>query len=358
MTLSLCMIVKDEADVLSRCLSSISPVVDEIIIVDTGSADQTKEIAASFGAKIYDFIWCDDFSAARNFAVSHATMDYWMWMDADDILPASQLDDFLKLKNNLSVETDIVMMKYETLFDEYGKALFSFYRERILKRERNYMWEGRVHEVIIPSGNIMYSTLAIHHKKLHVKESDRNLKIYKKWIDSGGVLDARHQFYYARELYDHHHYVEAISMFQTFLARQDGWYVNQLDACRLLSHCYHEISDEKRSLQALFDSFAYDIPGAEIFCDLGFWFFRHKKIKQAIFWYQQALESPKDETSGKFFVDECYGYLPCIWLCVCYDKLGDHKKAALYNEKAGGYKPYGKEYLINKEYFQSIHYLT
>lgn len=80
-TISLCMIVKNEESVLARCLDSVRHLVDEIIIVDTGSTDRTKEIAQGYGARIIDFPWNDDFSAARNFAFSHATMDYiFGWM--------------------------------------------------------------------------------------------------------------------------------------------------------------------------------------------------------------------------------------------------------------------------------------
>lgn len=85
-TISLCMIVKNEQDVLSRCLLSAADLVDEIIIVDTGSTDATKEVAKNFTDKIYDFIWCDDFSKARNFSFSKATCDYVMWLDADDVI--------------------------------------------------------------------------------------------------------------------------------------------------------------------------------------------------------------------------------------------------------------------------------
>lgn len=66
-TVSLCMIVKNEEDILARCLDSLKGLMDEIIIVDTGSTDRTKEIAANYTDKIYDFSWCDDFAAARNF---------------------------------------------------------------------------------------------------------------------------------------------------------------------------------------------------------------------------------------------------------------------------------------------------
>ena len=68
--ISLCMIVKNEEKILTRCLDSVADLVDEIVIVDTGSTDATKKIAANYTDKIYDFTWVDDFSAARNFAFS------------------------------------------------------------------------------------------------------------------------------------------------------------------------------------------------------------------------------------------------------------------------------------------------
>ena len=79
-SVSLCMIVKNEEDVLERCLKSVAGLVDEIIIVDTGSTDRTREIATHFTNQIFDFPWQDDFSAARNEAFSHASMDYCMWL--------------------------------------------------------------------------------------------------------------------------------------------------------------------------------------------------------------------------------------------------------------------------------------
>ena len=86
-SVSLCMIVRDEEEVLGRCLESVKSTADEMIIVDTGSQDRTKEVAAQYTDKIYDFEWKEDFSAARNFSLSKGTKDYLMWLDADDILP-------------------------------------------------------------------------------------------------------------------------------------------------------------------------------------------------------------------------------------------------------------------------------
>ncbi len=128
-TVSLCMILKNEEKVISRCLNSIASLVDEIIIVDTGSTDGTKEIAAEYTSNIYSYTWTDDFSAARNYSFSKATKDYCMWLDADDVLEPSEINKFINLKQSLTLDTDIVMMKYNTAFDEAGKSfLFIFQR--------------------------------------------------------------------------------------------------------------------------------------------------------------------------------------------------------------------------------------
>ena len=85
-SLSLCMIVKDEEEMLPDCLKSVKEWVDEMIIVDTGSTDKTIDIAGSFDAKVLNFEWVNDFSAARNFALSHVTSDYVLVLDADERL--------------------------------------------------------------------------------------------------------------------------------------------------------------------------------------------------------------------------------------------------------------------------------
>ncbi len=84
--LSLCMIVRDSSRTLPACLESIRPWVDEMIIVDTGSVDETPRIVESFGGRLFHFPWCDDFSAARNESLRHARGDWLFWMDSDDTI--------------------------------------------------------------------------------------------------------------------------------------------------------------------------------------------------------------------------------------------------------------------------------
>ncbi len=353
-TISLCMIVKDEEAVLERCLRSAAPVVDEIIVVDTGSSDRTKEIALSCGAKVLDFPWIEDFAAARNFSFQQATMEYQMWLDADDVILPKDQKKFLQLKASLPPETDVVMLPYHSGFDADGNPLCSFYRERLLKRSQNFQWEGAIHEVIAPRGNILYGDAAVSHKKEKRNDPDRNLRIFRKLLAEGATLAPREQFYYARELYYHQEYAQAIAIFDAFLEQGQGWLENQIDACRHLAWCYQELNQPQQALFSLLRSFQYDRPRAEIRCDLGKYFFQQDQMQQAIYWYQQAAAQPRKNNLGGFVQPACYDYIPYIQLCCCYYRTGDLKKAIAYNKKAGAVRPHDPAYLYNKNFFSQL----
>ena len=101
------MIVKDEEKVIERCLNTVVDIVDEIIIVDTGSQDSTKEKVKRYKADIYDFTWKDDFAEARNFAFSKARMDYILWLDADDVLEKEDQEKLKLLKEYKDTDQNI-----------------------------------------------------------------------------------------------------------------------------------------------------------------------------------------------------------------------------------------------------------
>lgn len=350
-TISLCMIVKNEEAVLARCLDSIRAGVDEIIIADTGSSDNTKEIAAHYTDKIYDFAWIDDFSAARNFAFSKAMMDFVMWLDADDVFLPEDLAAFLALKETLTEAVDAVALPYHTAFDEAGNPVFSFYRTRLVRRSMKPFWRGRVHEALGHGGHTLYAAPAVTHRSIKTGYSDRNLRIYEKQRADGEPFCPRDLFYYGRELYYHRKYGRAKEELEAFLSEGKGWNENNIEACKILSYCYRDTGDLPAAFQALTRSFCYDTPRAEICCELGALWMRLKKYQTAVFWYELALQLPQNETSGAFVSKDCYGYLPCIQLCVCYDKLGEHEKAEAYNRKAGIYRPSSPAYQHNLAYF-------
>lgn len=353
-TISICMIVKNEEDVLARCLSSIQEIADEIIIIDTGSQDRTKEIAYQYTNKVYDFAWCDDFSKARNFSFSKASSDYLMWIDADDILLEEDRKQLLHLKDTISNDTSLVMMKYNTSFNADGSLAFTHYRERLLRRSDNFQWEGFIHEVISPRGKIIYSDIAITHKKEKVNNAKRNLEIYTKKLQEGVHFTPRDIFYYARELYYHKKYDLAILEFQHFLDTRHGWVENNISACQFLGYCHSLLNDKQKAISSLFNSFVYDLPRAEICCDLGKYFYELKSYEQSIYWYKVATTCTRNDNSGAFVIPDCYDYIPYIQMCVCYDALQDYEKANLYNELAGKCKPLDTSYLHNKAYFQQL----
>jgi glycosyltransferase involved in cell wall biosynthesis/Tfp pilus assembly protein PilF len=145
-TLSVCMIVKDEEKNLPRALSSIKGLADEIIVVDTGSKDKTVDIAKSFGAKVYYFDWCDDFSAARNESLRHATKDYILWLDADDEFETEKRKD---LKLALSRHRGCAFCLVVRLLT--GVSVEEFLQPRVFPNFRGIRFEGRIHEQIAPS---------------------------------------------------------------------------------------------------------------------------------------------------------------------------------------------------------------
>jgi glycosyltransferase involved in cell wall biosynthesis len=347
------MIVKNEEKVLKRCLESVKKIVDEIIIIDTGSTDKTKDIAHSYTDNVYDFKWIDDFSKARNYSFSKATKDYILWLDADDIILDEDISKFIELKNTLNKTIDIVMMKYNVGFDENGNVNFSYYRERLLKREKNYKWESPIHEAITPIGNIEYSDICITHKKEEKTYSTRNLEIFEKLLDNKIPLDARQLYYYARELMYNSKYEKAISYFNIFLNNKDAWIENKINACLDLSNCYKEMGKDELSLSSLFRSFEYDTPRAEICTNIGIFFMQKMRYKEAIYWFEIAIKIKPNYNSGAFIQIDYYNYIPYLNLCVCYDKLKKYKKAKKYNDLAGKIKPNSKAYINNKKYFET-----
>lgn len=353
-TISLCMIVKNEEKHIARCLDSVAGLVDEIIVVDTGSTDRTVEIVSGYTPKVYSRPWTDDFSDARNYSFSKATMDYCMWMDADDVLEETEKEKFLQLKQSLSPDTDIVMMKYHTAFDEAGMPSFSYFRERWIRNSSRYRWAGAVHEVITPGGKVLYSDIAICHRKTGAGDPDRNLRIYRKMLAEGKVLESRQQYYYGRELYYHGQYEEAVSVFEQFLLSPEGWIENKIEACSVCAGCYMRLGKEQAALTTLLRSMSFDLPRAELCCEIGKYFLEHGNYHIAVYWYEAALHTPRNECAGGFVLPDCYDYVPLLQLCVCYDKMGDRQKAKEYNERAGACKPYSKAYLYNKQYFDSL----
>ena len=352
LTISLCMIVRDEEEVLARCLNSVRGIADEIVVVDTGSTDTTKDIARHYTDHVYDFCWTDDFAAARNFAFSKATQEYILWLDADDVIEDPK--SWLELKKTLDPGVDMVLARYDLGFDEEGRANFTNFRERLVKRSRNYRWVGRVHEIIPLSGRTIKSDVSVSHRKLSIKDPDRNLHIFEQMIEQGVPMDLRHRYYYGRELFYHGRYEDAIRVLKNYYEEDGGWVENRIEACQLLARAWRILEEPEKALTALLDSFKLDVPRAEICCDIGEYFMDKRAYYMAAFWYELAAGMNFDPEADGFRRPDCYDYIPYMQLCVLWDRLGDRMKANAYNEKALSIKPHDPAALHNKAYFESL----
>ncbi|MGO9482902.1 MAG: glycosyltransferase [Candidatus Kryptoniota bacterium] len=159
MKLSLSMIVKNEERFLPGCLESVKGLVDEIVIVDTGSTDGTKKIAESCRAKIIDFKWCDDFSAARNESLRHVTGDWVLYLDADERLDKSFHGTVRKLISSGKADAYLLNLK-----SKIGTKPDSQYHlvsyPRLFKKMKGLAFLGKVHEQITTSLSALRARIA------------------------------------------------------------------------------------------------------------------------------------------------------------------------------------------------------
>ncbi|WP_347814334.1 glycosyltransferase [Alkalihalobacillus sp. LMS39] len=352
-SISLCMIVKNEEDTISRCLDCVKDIVDEIIIVDTGSTDRTKEIVRRYTDFVYDFEWIDDFSAARNYSFSKASKDYILWLDADDVLLEEDQKRLLELKRTVPSSVDSVTMLYHLGCNESGTPTLSYRRNRLVKRTKNFRWYGAVHEFLEVSGHIINSDVIIIHKGTH-HDSTRNLKIYENRIAKGEEFSPRDLYYYANELFDHKQFEKAIDYYLQFLNSKKGWVEDNISACGKLADIYYFLGDEEKEREFAFKSFEYDTPRAEFCCRIGYQFLRNNHFTTAILWYKLATQLEKPKDNWGFINEACWTWLPHLQLGICYYNIGDYETAYQHNEIALTYNPNDENIMSNKQFYEDL----
>lgn len=151
MSLSLCMIVKDEENTLERCLESVKDIVDEMIIIDTGSTDGTIKIAKKYGAKIFFYKWDNSFANARNYSLSKASKDWILIMDADDELRGEDKNKVMKLINDENNKLNAYFgetLSYSGDSSDYN--IYSNLNIRFIRNGKGYKFSGDIHEQIMP----------------------------------------------------------------------------------------------------------------------------------------------------------------------------------------------------------------
>jgi len=343
------MIVKNEERVLARCLDSVADLVDEINIVDTGSTDRTKEIAALYTDRIYDFQWVDDFAAARNYSFEQATCSHIMWLDADDIIREKDRKELKRMKEELPEHIDSIVMEYHLAFDQAGNATAGARRNRIVRREKGYRWRSPIHEYLdVKEGAYYIADAAVSHHRVE-DHSARNMRIIEqKLLQGTEMLEGRDLFNYANELADQHSYAEAAQQYERFVADAGNLEEDRTYAYLRLAECYQHLGRAEQKLQSLLLGLQFDKPRADICCSIGYCFEERGNYMTAIHWYEIALTLPKPAFYMGLLNLVCWTWMPHVQLCICYAKLGELQKANEHNEKALAYLPDDVNLLDNK----------
>jgi glycosyltransferase involved in cell wall biosynthesis len=181
------MIVRNEEANLADCLASAAGLTAEIIVVDTGSNDRTKQIASTHGARVYEFSWIDDFAAARNESIRHATGEWIFYLDADDRLDEINRERLRQLFRSLPGEKIGYLMRYSCLINPLTQKRLSVDQVRLFPNHPEIRWAHRVHEQILPSiqrlgGNTQKTDIVIRHlgyqdSATRHRKNERNLKL-------------------------------------------------------------------------------------------------------------------------------------------------------------------------------------
>lgn len=345
-TISLCMIVKNEEKILARCLDSVAPLMDEIIIVDTGSTDRTKEIAANYTDKIFDFTWCDDFSAARNFSFSKATMEYIYAPDADEYIDPVNREQFAQLKELLLPEIEIVQMHYLT--DSLNNTVQNARNElrpKLFRRLRSFAWIDPIHETVRLDPVVFDSDIEIRHLP-QGEHQKRDFSIFEKSYLRDGRLSDRIVRMYAIELLKCgtlQDFINAQPLFEDlYLAN-----VTDIYAC-VLAGCYR-----RRAFVDKFFSVALKNVAAggcsEICYELGAYYMEKEDYEEAFLWFYNAAF----ETEPALNI-ETQGRLAPEALAQCClrqaDTLGtDSPDALRLRQQADGYSRQAREWSLPDE---------
>ena len=289
MTISVCMIVKNEEKNLADCLNCLQDIADEIIIVDTGSTDSTKTIASKYTDKVYDFEWIDDFAAARNFAFSKATQDYIYSADADERLDEENRRKFLVLKEAMLPEIEIVQMYYCNQLE--NNTIYSFdieYRPKLYKRVRQFVWQERIHEAVALEPVVFDSDIEIIHKP-SAGHGSRDLSVFASMVKNGENVSKRLREIYAKELYITGK-IEDFEAAESFLIK---WTEETADedelkqASSVLARYYRLKGDD-----AAFMKYALKVTtlngSSEMCCEIGEYYYARKDYDEAAMWFYNA----------------------------------------------------------------------
>jgi len=344
-TLSLAMIVRNEGSTIERVLACAKPFCDEMIVVDTGSTDDTVAKATAMGAALHHFTWIDDFAAARNFAFAQCTGDWIIWLDGDDTVSPDAQARIQELKRStLDPSLDAVYLRYDY-------PPFLQWRERIVRRAlfgHGLEWREPIHEVIhgIDLQRARFiDTITITHApppERQAAKKDRNLNILRRHHQRG-ANDERTLYMYAVECLHSLERDEAGPVLDAFFAMAQQPTYRYEVACKMHDFLMH-FKEPRRALEALSKAIVEDPARAEAYYRLGKHLLEQTdQPAAAIALLTVASQMPVPREG----IPEMAAYTHGPWalLCRAHFRLENHEAAQAAAFKALQHEPPNREWL-------------
>lgn len=339
MKISLCMIVKNEEELLAECLEPIVPHMSEIIIVDTGSTDRTKEIARQFTDQIYNFAWCNDFAAARNFSISKAANDWILVLDADEKVIEFDLDfpAWLTTVDELTVGR---IKRINRLEDKWGSAVNTERVNRLFNKQW-FHYEGIIHEQIVrKNSDKAYKTTPVGITVDHVgyikevvsrtSKLTRNISLLKEAI-SAAPHDPYLHYQLGKSYYMAKDYQQAHDSFQTALSQPVNFayeYVQDL----IESYGYALINTERYQQALVLEQYhVYYQNSPDFNFLLGLIYMNNAQFSKAVESFLRCTGMKEGKMQG------VNSYLANYNIAVIYEILGYTKEATAYYQQCGDY---------------------
>ncbi len=335
MKISLCMITRNEERFIGSCLESVKNYVDEIIIVDTGSSDQTCHIALTYGAKIYHQEWQDDFSKARNFGIDRAKGEWILYLDADETLEHGEL--LKPLLNQANQETDGFLFQIVNYLDNAKLTVEKGVNVRLFRNRKENRFFGAIHEQLpFHDKEVIWTDLVIHHYgylpsvTLDREKSKRNMRILLREVEN----DPKHPFvrynlgmeYLRLGQYEKatDHYLRAVE----HLTGENG-YEHRL--YKMLSKCFLQLEPKEEFLSIMAKGIRKFPDYPDLYYARGLYFESIGKWTQSAADYLKCLHLGREEADPNMYVLEngITSYKSYEGLGRIFERMGKTKEARI-----------------------------
>lgn len=315
--ISFCMIARNAEGTIGRALEGVKQLASEIIVVDTGSTDTTKEIALAGGATVLEWVWVDDFSKARNFAFQQCTKKWILYWDSDEFF--SNWQDFKRCLETMTPKEDTLCVEVDMAWGG-----LSYRRVVLVRNNGQVVWKYQVHECLVYnfSKKEYWSGVVLTQMRKKVWDVDRNMRILTKALkectETGHLEERpRYLFYLARELRDRGKLKEAEEGYEEYL-KESNWLPERLQACIDMANMYLDRNLMEPTKRWTLRSLMYSEECYEAYVLLGIVAFREQRWKDCVRWCKTALETPLKNVLFRNIERE--QKTPYELLAVCYQR--------------------------------------